>query len=673
MASTSSEPEITSDGRGEMKSPTYVLSFKYLCYSVNSSSTKRDDQQSTTDDGGTVVPRKKRKKKVLLDSISGEARDGEILAVLGASGSGKSTLIDALADRISSKSLRGSITLNGENLSKKQLKAISAYVMQDDLLFPMLTVEETLMFSAEFRLPASLTPTLKRRRVETLIDQLGLRSVAKTIIGDEGHRGISGGERRRVSIGVDIIHDPILLFLDEPTTGLDSTSAFTVVNVLKRIAENGSVVIMSIHQPSHRIFGLFDHLIYLSCGKTVYSGPPNQIGIFLEIFGKPIPIGEIHSEFMLDLIDELESSPQGTTELVRFHSNNNSKQSSSPSKTKSRKSRSSSNEERLRRTTMINGGGSGFANPIWKEMQVIAKRSFTNTLRTPELIAMRFGAVFMIGAVLASIFYNLDDSPNGIKERIGFFAFAVSTVFYSCAEALPMFLQERYIFIRETAYNAYRRSSYVLSTSLAIIPSLLIYSLLFSVTTFFPIGLDGGLTGFFFYYITIFSCFWSGSSFVTFLSGVISNLILGYVVVVALLAYYLLFSGFFITHPRIPDYWIWFHYLSLAKYPYEAILHNEFRRSNKCYIKGFQVFAGSPLGEATPEYLKEVMFGCISGSLHRNVDETTCFSNGLDVLKQHGIGDMSKWYCLLISLSWGIFFRILFYFSLLIGCKNKRK
>jgi ABC-type multidrug transport system ATPase subunit len=192
--------------------------------------------------------------------------------------------------------------------------------MQDDLLYPMLTVTETLMYSAEFRLPRSLSASKKRSRVEALIDQLGLRAAANTIIGDEGRRGVSGGERRRVSIGIDIIHDPIILFLDEPTSGLDSTSAFMVVKVLRRIARSGSVVVMSIHQPSYRILGLLDRLLLLSRGRTVYYGPPAALPKFLsEFMGEPIPEGANPAEFALDHIRELEGSQDGTEELVKFN------------------------------------------------------------------------------------------------------------------------------------------------------------------------------------------------------------------------------------------------------------------------------------------------------------------------------------------------------------------
>ncbi|XP_051137947.1 ABC transporter G family member 6-like [Andrographis paniculata] len=625
--------------------------------------------------------------KTILNDVSGEARDGEIMAVMGASGSGKSTLIDALANRMAKESLKGSITLNGEQLESRMQKVISAYVMQDDLLFPMLTVEETLMFAAEFRLPRTLTAAKKKLRVQALIDQLGLRNAAKTVIGDEGHRGVSGGERRRVSIGIDIIHDPILLFLDEPTSGLDSTSAFMVVKVLQRIAQTGSIVIMSIHQPSYRILGLLDRMIFLSRGQTVYGGAPPALPQFFADFGHPIPDNDNRTEFALDLIRELEGSAGGTKSLVEFNKTwqsmkrENQNQNQIPNLTnlslKEAISASISRGKLVSGAAATTNGGANtpaslvptFVNPSWIEMAVLSKRSFTNSRRMPELFGVRLGAVMVTGFILATMFWRLDNSPKGVQERLGFFAFAMSTTFYTCADALPVFLQERYIFMRETAYNAYRRSSYVLSHALVSLPALLFLSLTFAAITFWAVGLDGS---FVFYFLIIFASFWAGSSFVTFLSGVVPHVMLGYTIVVAILAYFLLFSGFFINRDRIPAYWIWFHYISLVKYPYEAVLQNEFGDPAKCFVRGIQIFDNTPLG-AVPAALKEKLLESVSRSLGMRITPATCVTTGADILEQEGVDDVSMWGCLWVTVAWGFFFRVLFYLSLLMGSKNKRR
>lgn len=562
---------------------------------------------------------------------------------------------------------------------------ISAYVMQDDLLFPMLTVEETLMFAAEFRLPQTLSKSKKKQRVQALIDQLGLRNAANTVIGDEEHRGVSGGERRRVSIGTDIIHDPIILFLDEPTSGLDSTSAYMVVKVLQRIAQTGSIVIMSVHQPSYRLLGLLDRLLFLSCGQTVYSGSPSDLLSFFADFGHPIPDKENRTEFALDLIRELEGSPEGASSLVEFNkswqimrrSRHNAIGNETPTHGLSLKEAISTSISRGKLVSGVTNNDSSssmvhsFANPIWMEMIVLSKRSFKNLLRMPELFGARLGAAIVTGFILATMFWKLDDSPRGVRERIGFFAFAMTTTFYTCADSLPVFIQERFIFMRETAYNAYRRSSYVLSHSLVAIPALMILSFTFAAITFSAVGLDGGGSGFFFYFAIILASFWAGSSFVTFLSAVVPHVMKGYVIVVALLAYFLLFSGFFINRDRIPDYWIWFHYFSLVKYPYEAVLQNEFKNPAKCFVRGTQIFEGSPLADIDNP-LKMMLLERMSETLGFNITPTTCVTTGADILSQQGITELDKWGCLFITVVWGFFFRILFYVCLLIGSKNKR-
>ncbi|KAL8518269.1 hypothetical protein ACS0TY_009582 [Phlomoides rotata] len=657
----------------------FVLSFTNLTYSVKIRRKFNLFRRSPAADPGEPLLLGS---KTILDDISGAARDGEIMAVMGASGSGKSTLIDALANRIARGSVKGEIKLNGEELNSKLLKVISAYVMQDDLLFPMLTVEETLMFAAEFRLPRTLSKSKKKHRVQALIDQLGLRNAANTVIGDEGHRGVSGGERRRVSIGTDIIHDPILLFLDEPTSGLDSTSAFMVVKVLQRIARSGSVVIMSIHQPSSRILGLIDRMIFLSRGKIIFNGAPRNLPVFFSDFGHSIPENENRTEFALDLIRQLEGTPGGTKSLVEFYRSweplkrgNSISGNCTDLSLKEAISSSISRGKLVSGATAAGGGAAGptsmvptFANPLWTEVAVLSKRSFINSRRMPELFFVRLAAVMTTGFILATIFWKLDNSPRGIQERLGFFAFAMSTMYYTCADALPVFLQQKYIFMRETAYNAYRRSSYVLSHSLVSIPALLFLSMAFAVATFWAVGLDGS---FLFYFLIILASFWAGSSFVTFLSGVVPQVMIGYVIVVAVLAYFLLFSGFFINRDRIPPYWIWFHYISLVKYPYEAVMLNEFGDPAKCFVRGIQIFDGTPLA-AVPVAMKEKLLESMSGTLGMMITSDTCVTTGPDILKLQGVNDLSKWNCLWVTVAWGFCFRILFYLSLLIGSKNKR-
>ncbi|KAF2604813.1 hypothetical protein F2Q70_00026773 [Brassica cretica] len=254
---------------------------------------------------------------------------------------------------------------------------------------------------------------------------------------------------------------------------------------------------------------------------------------------------------------------------------------------------------------------------------------------------------------------------------MAFFSFAMSTMFYTCADNLPVFIHERYIFLRETTHNAYRTYSYVISHVLVSLPQLLALSIAFAVTTFWTVGLSGGLESFLYYCLIIYTAFWSGSSFVTFISGLIPNVMISFMVTISYLSYCLLMGGFFINRDRIPGYWIWFHYISLMKYPYEAVLINEFDDPSRCFVRGVQVFDGT-LFAKVPDAIKVKMFDTLGNSLGTKITESTCLRTGPDLLLQQGISQLSKWDCLWVTFAWGIFFRILFYLSLLFGSKNKR-
>ncbi|KAL6897782.1 hypothetical protein ACP4OV_006741 [Aristida adscensionis] len=619
-------------------------------------------------------------KTPLLDGVSGEARVGEVLAVMGASGSGKTTLVDALAGRIAPGSLRGRVALNGEPLEgrRRRRAAVSAHVAQDDALHTALTVRETLRFAAELRLPRALPPERRRARVDALVDQLGLARAADAVVGS-----VSGGERRRVSIGAGIVHDPVLLFLDEPTSGLDSAGAFMVVEVLRRVAQSGSVVVMAIHQPSARILAVVDRLLLLSRGRAVYAGAPAGLRTFFSELGERIPDGENPAEFALDAVRDMELLPDGAAALADFNAKRQLVHAGDEDDNPigalppldSAVAESVSRGKLVAGATTVSGAAvPAFANPPWMEVWVLMRRSFTTMARTPELFAMRLGTVMATAFVLATMFRRLDDTPTGVEERRGFFAMAISAMFFICSDTLPVFVQERRVYLLETAHGAYRRGSYVVAAGAAALPPLVILSVAFAAVTFPAVGLAGGGASFLFFALAVLASFWAGSGFVTFVSGAVPDVVMGYTVVGAALAYFLLFSGFFVARDRIPAYWTWFHYLSLVKYPYQAALQNELgAAAARCFSRGVEVFDGVPVLAGLPEDAKLRVLDAIGAAVGSDMTASTCFATGGDVLAQQAVTDMGKWQCLLVTVAWGFFFRALFYITLLVGNKNTRK
>ncbi|VAH01171.1 unnamed protein product [Triticum turgidum subsp. durum] len=437
--------------------------------------------------------------------------------------------------------------------------------------------------------------------------------------------------------------------------------------------------------PSARILGILGRLLLLSRGRTVYAGTPAGLKPFFAEFGAPIPDNENPAEFALDTIREREAQPQGTGPLADFNARwqaTHKAMDGTNAKRVSPMTLEYAIAESVARGKLVAGSGTGtvselqmptYANPMAVEVWVLIKRAFTNTRRMPELFGMRLGTIMVTGLILATIFLRLDDTPKGVQERLGFFAMGMSTMFYVCADALPVFVQERHIYLRETAHNAYRRASYVLANAVVSFPPLVALSVAFAVTTFFAVGLAGGASSFLYFALIILASLWAGSGFVTFLSAVVPHVMLGYTVVVAILAYFLLFSGFFINRDRIPAYWIWFHYISLVKYPYQAVLQNEFGGgATRCFARGTQMFDGTPIG-GMPEAMKMKVLGAIGNALGTRMTSQTCVLTGADVLAQQAVTDLGKWMCLLVTAGFGFFFRALFYVVLLVGSKNKRK
>ncbi|KAK4479395.1 hypothetical protein RD792_014911 [Penstemon davidsonii] len=765
--------------------PGHGLEFKNLSYSVLKKQKK---------DGVWIT-----KETYLLNDISGQAMRGEIMAIMGPSGAGKSTFLDALAGRIAQGSLQGSVRIDGKQVTTSYMKIISSYVMQDDQLFPMLTVFETFMFAAEVRLPPSISTPEKKKRVTELLDQLGLTSATHTYIGNEGKRGVSGGERRRVSIGIDIIHKPSLLFLDEPTSGLDSTSAFSVVEKVQDIAKSGSIVLMTIHQPSFRIQMLLDRITVLARGRLIYMGSPTALSTFLSGFQRPVPEGENNLEYLLDVIKEYDESTVGLDPLVMYQREgiepNHMARTPVPKTPKHRKTphgkspwmkhislrsgtfstgnmtpRSDSGQfgnyddehddydfdaslerkSRAAQTPMsmhsgvynprlashfykdfsvwIYEGVKGtprraptwtpaqtpgqtpgktpmsshyprqtkipvvfsptrdpyapsyeefdmvedvldepehrhkFANPWLREVAVLSWRTTLNVIRTPELFLSREIVLLVMALVLSSLFENLHGLTfKTINRLLNFYIFAVCLIFFSSNDAVPTFIQERFIFIRETSHNSYRASSYVISSLIVYLPFFAIQGLTFAVITRFILHLRCSII---YFWVILFASLITTNAYVMLVSAMVPSYITGYAVVIATTALFFLTCGFFLKSSEIPIYWKWLHYVSAIKYPFEAMLINEFK-GTQCYNGNLHDLSPGPLGEIRISELHNTTTAAL---------DPNCMLIGEDILFTMNIHKIeSVWVDIGILLAWGVLYRLFFYVVLRFYSKNERK
>lgn len=234
---------------------------------------------STTPDDGP-------KTKDILKGLSGAVHPGQLLALMGPSGAGKTSLLNCLSG--GSTAYTGTILLNGRPWNNT-LKRCTAYVQQDDLFLPQLTVHEHLSCVAVLRMDHGLSEQEREAAVEDAIDMLGLEKCRDTLIGDPAiTRGISGGERKRLSIAGEIVNDPSLIFLDEPTSGLDSFMAESVITQLRELASNPvrpRTVIATIHQPSSQAYKLFDQLNLIADGRNAYLGSASGVIPYFEAFG----------------------------------------------------------------------------------------------------------------------------------------------------------------------------------------------------------------------------------------------------------------------------------------------------------------------------------------------------------------------------------------------------
>ncbi|XP_071688785.1 ABC transporter G family member 10-like [Rutidosis leptorrhynchoides] len=485
-------------------------------------------------------------KKQIIKDVSCEVKPREITAVAGPSGAGKTTLLEILAGVIPPCRVSGQLLVNGRPMNAGFIRRVSGYVTQEDLLFPLLTVEETLFYSARLRLRDGVENV--KTRVSELLVELGLSHVAGERIGGGSHRGISGGEKRRVSIGVDLVHDPAVLLMDEPTSGLDSSAALQLMSMLKSMAKDqGKTIVLTIHQPGFRILELFDQVVLLVDGTVVHHGSLDHLDHRLKSAGHFIPRHVNVLEFSIDVIETLIPDVKLESGFI----------------------------EAKKQTTHVNDDCRlMYANSSFDEVMILSQRFCYNIFRTKQLFMWKMVQALLVGILLGTIFNDVNRFH--MQTQIGFFAFQLTFLLYSSSEALPIFLQERRILMREISIGAYRISSYALANTLVFIPFLLIVALLYSIPTYWLVGLRKDIDGFLYFSLVVWLVLLTSNSFVAFFSALVPNFMMGICLIAGIMGSFFLFSGYFIASNDIPIYWFFMHYLSLFRYPFECFLLNEF-------------------------------------------------------------------------------------------------
>ncbi|CAL9188995.1 unnamed protein product [Musa hybrid cultivar] len=516
----------------------------------------------------------------ILCGITGFARPGEVLAMMGPSGCGKSTLLDALAGRLASNvSQKGEILINGQK--QKLAFGTSAYVTQDDVLMTTLTVREAVYYSAQLQLPDSMSRAEKRARAEATIREMGLESAMDTRIGGWASKGISGGQKRRVSICIELLTRPRLLFLDEPTSGLDSAASYHVMNRIAWLARREAMtVVAAIHQPSSEVFELFHGLSLLAYGRTVYFGPPQMADEFFASNGFPCPspsnpsdhyLRTIDKDFDIDNEDSLahksRSASQAIELLVRSYSSSDI-----------------SHEVTQQIALMRNTGGSLVKKrsqaSFFTQTGVLTRRSFVNMYRDLGYYWLRFAIYVALCLCVGSIYYDVGHSFGSIQacKSGSMLMFTAAFLTFMAIGGFPSFVEDMKIFGRERLNGHYGATAFTIANTLSATPYLALISVVPGAMAYYLVGLQRPADHFVYFALVLFVCMMVVEVLMMIVASLVPDFLMGIITGAGIQGVMMLNGSFFRLPQDLPKP-VWrypMYYMAFHKYANQGFYKNEF-------------------------------------------------------------------------------------------------
>ncbi|CAH0407105.1 unnamed protein product [Chilo suppressalis] len=564
--------------------------------------------------------------KTILKSVSGRLRSGELTAIMGPSGAGKSTLLNILTGYKTS-GMEGSITVNGMERNLSSFRKLSCYIMQDNQLHGNLTVEEAMSVATALKLPTATTWADKQEVIQEILETLGLSEHHKTMTSN-----LSGGQKKRLSIALELVNNPPIMFFDEPTSGLDSSSCFQCISLLKTLARGGRTIICTIHQPSARLFEMFDHLYTLADGQCVYQGSTGSLVDWLGSLSLQCPAYHNPASFIIEV--SCGEYGDNTGKLVRAIDNGKNDirtgrpfpESKVPNYNNKRDMEMSLAAERNKNDLSqlqdkfadgnkdANGNGNlhngilqfaaneigkGKGEPLvvqmeekqdnvevallgeeasprryatseFKQFWVVLKRTLLFSRRDWTLMYLRLFAHILVGFLIGALYYDIGDDGSKVLSNLGFLFFNMLFLMYtSMTITILSFPLEMPVLVKEHFNRWYSLRSYYLAITVSDIPFQAIFCVIYVVIVYL---LTSQPPVWFRFAMFLSSCLLISfvAQSVGLVVGAAMNVQNGVFLAPVMSVPFLLFSGFFVSFNAIPKYLRWITYLSYIRYGFEG-------------------------------------------------------------------------------------------------------